>query len=148
MIARRGLTALLVETLAGQTGLPIGMAHAPRGGGWEGQPNSDGSNFVPYTVVSPQTATMASGPVQDPQSDRQLPYSLTSFGVMPEQCEWIADKARAAAESLKKTVVSLDREYRVQQVRTDVVGGLVRVDQTEPAYWGQTDVVTLWLTPN
>lgn len=149
MIERRALTALLVETLSDLTTMPIGMAHAPRGGGWEGQPNKDGSNFVPYTVVSPQTATMASGSISEPQTDRQLPYSLTSFGVMPEQCEWISDKARAAAETLKKTVVSLgDRDYRVQQVRTDVIGGLIRVDQTEPAYWGQTDVITLWLTPN
>lgn len=149
MIERRGLTSLLVTTIAGIIDMPVGMAHAPRGGGWEGQPNADGSNFVPYTVVNPQTATMASGPISEPQTDRQIPYSLTSFGVAPEQTEWIADKARAAAETLKKTVIELaDRDYRVQQVRTDVIGGLIRVDQTEPAYWGQTDVITLWITPN
>lgn len=149
MIERRELTALLVQTLMDVTDQHIGLARAPRGGGWQGQPNADGSNFVPYSVVTPQTATMASGPQADPQADRQLPYSLSSFGVAPEQCEWIADKVRAAAETLKKTVISLgDRDYRVQQVRTDVIGGLMRVDQTEPPYWGQSDVITLWLTPN
>ena len=56
--------------------------------------------------------------------------------------------ALEAIEAMKKTTVVLgDGSYKVQQVRTDVIGGLTRVDSTEPAYWGQVDVVTLWLTP-
>ena len=59
----------------------------------------------------------------------------------------MADKARAAVEGLKKTTVVLgDATYKIQQVRTDVIGGLQRVDSTEPAYWGQVDVLTLWIT--
>jgi hypothetical protein len=148
MIERRLLTAAVVGTLEGHTGKPVGLANAPLDGGWEGEPNVNGSNFVPYTVVTPNTATMASGPQSDPQGDRQVPYSLASFGVLPEQAEWMADTARAAVEQLKKTTVTLgDRDYKIQQVRTDVIGGLVRVDSTDPPYWGQVDVVTLWLTP-
>lgn len=147
MIERRLLSAAIVQVISDETSMPVGLAHAPSGGGWSGQPNIDGSNFTAYSVVTPQTATLAQGPMSDPQADRQLPYSISSFGVMPEQTEWMADKARAAVETLKKTDVSLgDATYRIQQVRTDVVGGLVRVDQTEPAYWGQVDVLTLWLT--
>jgi hypothetical protein len=147
MIERRLLSAAVV-TAAEVTTNPIGLAHAPKGGGWQGQPNLDGSNFVPYTVVTPQTATQASGPLSDPQGDRLFPYSLSSFGLTPEQTEWMADKTRAAVAALKKTTVVLgDRSYKIQQVRTDVIGGLQRVDQTEPPYWGQNDVVTLWLTP-
>jgi hypothetical protein len=60
----------------------------------------------------------------------------------------MADEARDAVEAMKKTTVVLgDRSYKVQQVRADVVGGLQRVDSTDPPYWGQVDVVTLWLTP-
>jgi hypothetical protein len=85
--------------------------------------------------------------MSDPQADRSLPYAISSFGVQPEQTEWMADKARAAVEELKKTLITLgDATYRIQQVRTDVVGGLMRVDSTEPAYWGQVDVLTVWLT--
>lgn len=147
MIERRLMSAAVVTALQGE-GLVTGLAHAPDGGGWDGQPNKDGSNFIPYVVVTPNTATMASGPTSDPLGDRQLPYSLSSFGVAAEQCEWMADKARAAAETLKKTTVVLgDRSYKVQQARADVIGGIVRVDQTEPPYFGQMDVVTFWLTP-
>ena len=147
MIERRLLSALVVAAADG-AGMPVGLANAPIDGGWDGQPNQDGSNFTPYVVVTPQTATQASGPMSDPQADRQIPYAISSFGVLPEQTEWMADKARSAIGNMKKTVVSLgDGDYKVQQVRTDVMGGLQRVDSTDPAYWGQVDVVTLWLTP-
>lgn len=147
MLERRALSAALVAAIATDTGMPTGLAHAPDGGGWNGQPNIDGSDFIPYAVVTPQTATQASGPVSDPQSDRLLPYTVSSFGVMPEQTEWMADKARVAVFDLRKTKVVLgDATYTIQQVRTDVIGGLTRVDSTEPAYWGQVDVLTLWLT--
>ena len=147
MIERRLLSAAVVTAIEA-TGKPVGLADAPGGGGWSGQPNMDGSNFTPYTVVTPNTATMATGPFDDPQGDRQVPYSLASFGVLPEQAEWMADEARSAVELMKKTTVTLgDRDYKVQQVRADVMGGLQRVDSTDPPYWGQVDVVTLWLTP-
>lgn len=147
MIERRLLSAAIVNALRAED-IVTGLAHAPDGGGWDGQPNKDGSNFVPYTVVTPNSANFASGPASDPQADRQLPYSLASFGVAAEQCEWMADKARAAAENLKKTAVTLgDRSYNVQQVRADLIGGIVRVDQTEPPYFGQMDIMTFWLTP-
>jgi hypothetical protein len=147
MIERRGLSAAIVAA-AETTGLPIGLAHAADSGGWQGQPNLPTSSFQAYGVVTPNTAPQAMGPLSDPQADRQLPYSISSFGLTPEQTEWTADKIRAAIEQMKKTTVVLgDGPYKVQQVRTDVIGGLQRVDQTEPPYWGQVDVLTLWLTP-
>jgi hypothetical protein len=147
MIERRLLSAAVV-TAVEVTTMPVGLAHAPQGGGWDGQPNLDGSNFTAYSVVTPQTATNATGPLSDPQADRQVPYAISSFGLLPEQTEWMADKARNAVEAMKKTTVVLgDGSYKIQQVRTDVIGGLTRVDTTEPPYWGQVDVVTLWLTP-
>ena len=147
MIERRNLSTAIVNALTDVLTQPIGLAHAPVGGGWNGQPNLDGSNFTPYVVVTPQTSTSASGPIADPQTDRQMPYALSSFGVMPEQTEWMADKARFIVSEMKKTTVVLgDGTYTIQQVRTDVIGGLTRVDATEPAYWGQVDVLTLWLT--
>jgi hypothetical protein len=147
MIERRLLTAAVMDAVE-TTGKPVGMANAPLAGGWDGQPNVDGSNFTPYAVVTPNTSTNASGPFGDPQGDRQVIYSVASFGVLPEQAEWMADEARSAISAMKKTTVVLgDGSYKVQQVRTDVMGGLVRVDSTEPPYWGQVDVMTLWLTP-
>ena len=147
MIERRLLSAAVV-TAVETSGMPVGLAHAPQGGGWQGQPNLDATDFVAYSVVTPQTATNAMGPMSDPQADRQVPYAVASFGVSPEQTEWAADNARSAVGTMKKTTVVLgDGSYKIQQVRTDVIGGLTRVDSTEPPYWGQVDVVTLWLTP-
>lgn len=147
MIERRLLTAAVIAAVE-TAGKPVGMANAPLDGGWAGEPNQDGSNFTPYTVVTPNTASLATGPFDDPQADRQLPYSIASFGVLPEQTEWMADEARAAAETLKKTTVVLgDRSYKIRQVRTDVIGGLLRTDTLDPPVWGQVDVVTLWLFP-
>jgi hypothetical protein len=146
MIERRLLTQAVVEA-AETSGQPIGNSNAPITGGWQGEPNLDGSNFVPYAVVTPQTSTFAAGPISDPEIDRQIPYAISSFGVLPEQTEWMADKVRAAVEALKKTEVTLgDGTYKIQQVRTNVMGGLNRVDSTDPPYWGQVDVLTLWLT--
>ena len=84
MIERRLLSAEVVSAIADTTALPVGLAHAPSGGGWTGAPNLDGSNFTPYCVVTPNTATLASGSFDEPQGDRQLPYTISSFGVMPE----------------------------------------------------------------
>ena len=146
MIERRLLTAAVVDA-AEATGQPVGHSNAPITGGWQGEPNLDGSNFVPYVVVTPQTATFSSGPLSEPEEDRQIPYAISSFGVLPEQTEWMADKVRAAVAAMKKTSVVLgDSTYRIQQVRTNVIGGLSRVDSTDPPYWGQVDVITLWLT--
>lgn len=146
MIERRLLTAAVVAAAA-TTSQPVGNSNAPITGGWQGEPNLDGSNFVAYVVVTPQTATFASGPMSDPEADRQIPYAISSFGVLPEQTEWMADKARSAVEAMKKTTVVLgDASYKIQQVRTNVIGGLSRVDATDPPYWGQVDMVTLWLT--
>jgi len=146
MIERRLLTQAVLVAIE-ETEKPVGVANSPLAGGWQGEPNLDGSNFVPYVVITPQTATFATGPMSDPQADRQIPYAISSFGVMPDQCEWMADKARTAVEALKKATVELgDADYKIQQVRTDVMGGLVRVDSTDPPYWGQVDVITLWLT--
>ena len=146
MIERRLLTQAVVDAVSAYSVL-VANSNPPEGCGWQGEPNVDGSNFIPYCVVTPQTATFSSGPIADPEADRQVPYALSSFGVMPEQAEWTADKTRSAVSELKKTSVFLgDDTYRIQQVRTNVIGGLTRVDSTDPPYWGQVDVITLWLT--
>jgi hypothetical protein len=148
MIQRRLLSAAVVAAIE-TLGKPVGLANAPLDAGWDGEPNAEGSNFIPYTVVTPGTSSSSSGPFDDPSADRQMPYTLASFGVKPEQVEWMADQARAAVEALKKTVVALDdRSYKIQQVRVDVIGGLQRVDTPDPSYWGQVDQTVLWLTPS
>ena len=146
-IQRAPLTQRLLTQLA-LTSKPVGDARAPQSGGWSGnQPNKDGSNFQPYTVLTPNPATNSSGPLGDAQADWQLAYSIASFGVSRQQCEWMADKARLTLIALRHELVTLgDDIYRVQQVRVDALGGLQRVDATDPPYWGENDQITVWLS--
>ena len=145
-LRRRFLTNLVLERLE-TTGQPVGDAVSPAKGGWQGQPNVDGSNFVPYVVAMPAAASVSGGPLADTQADWQCPYTLTSFGVSREQCEWMADLARDAAVTFAREVVMLNGDgYMVQQARATVIGPIQRVDATEPAYYGQTDSVTLWIS--
>lgn len=145
-LARRALTSILLDKLA-ETGKPVGDAVAPKDGGWIGQPNKDGSNFVPYVVLIPGAANVSSGPIGDTQADWQCAYTIISFGVNRQQCEWMADSARAAAVTLDRTTVMLNGDgYAVQQARETVIGPVQRVDATEPAFYGQSDAISVWIS--
>ena len=143
---RRYMTQVMLNQMA-TTGQPVGDATSPIEGGWQGQPNADGSNFKPYVVLTPGPASVSDGPFGDTQADWQLGYTITSFGVSREQCEWMADTARVAALTLARTTVMLNGDsYAVQQVREQVLGPVQRVDATEPAYFGQTDTLQIWIS--
>ena len=145
-IYRRYLTRVILDQLA-TTNQPVGDAVSPPDGGWMGQPNADGSNFVPYVVCTPGPASVSSGPLGDTQADWQMGYTLTCFGVSREQVEWMADTARAAALTLaRKTYMINDDGFAVQQVREQVIGPVQRVDATEPAFYGQTDTIQVWIS--
>ena len=146
MISRRLLTGLLYDQLA-TLGKPVGIANAPKAGGWDGEPNTDGTNFIPYTVLTPGSMTNSSGPMSDSRADLRVPYALSSFGVTPESAEWMGDLGREGLEPLVKTTLSLgDGDYKIQQVAIDIMGGLQRVDATDPPFWGEVDTLTVWLT--
>lgn len=146
-IQREPLTQLLLTTLSA-TGKPVGDGRAPQNAGWSGNmPNKDGSNFTPYSVLTPGPASQSMGPMSDAQADWHLDYSISSFGVSRQQCEWMSDKARLTLAVLAKTQVTLGTStYRVQQVRVDALGGIQRIDATDPPYWGQNDQVSIWLS--
>lgn len=150
MIERRIITKYLF-TLLETSGKPVGLSQSPIAGGWRGQPNVDGTNFTPYVVINPNPSTapsgFAEGPISEWQADWKLSYSVASFGVMPEQCEWMADTARILLnQATGEVITSGSNSYVVQQVRVDGLGGLVRVDATEPPYWGQNDQISIWLS--
>src|SRR5262249_13103965 len=93
-LARGPLTAALLTQLT-ELGKPVGDAIKPPEGGWQGQPNAPESTFVPYLVLTPQTAMVSSGSLGASQSEWRVPYTLASYGVRRDQCEWMADTARA-----------------------------------------------------
>lgn len=151
-VQRRTFTDAVLGTLVGALDKPVGDAEVPRGGvsGWQGEPNQDGSNFIPYVVLTPMTAGAGTGPIGDPQGDVVLPYSLTSYGVSREQCEWMADAARQAVSTLGGVDVvqwsGTSQQYtrRIQQVVDSQIGQVQPINLTEPAYYAQSDIVALW----
>lgn len=148
---RSPLTDLIVARLGamqfGTLTLPVDKGRAPEAGGWQGEPNKPGSRFVPYLVVMPMTANASSGPIGSSQADWQIPYSIQGFGVLYDQTEKLLDKVRAALSDLKgETHLFGDSNYKIQQVRTESIGGIVRIDATDPPYWGQQDGITVWIT--
>lgn len=151
-VERRVFTTAVLEAVVADLDKPVGDAEMPRGGvaGWQGEPNQDGTNFVPYVVLTPLQAGAGSGPIGDPQGDVVLPYSLSSYAVSREQCEWMADRAREAVATLANQVVpqwsGTSNEYgrMIQQVVDMQIGAVQRIDQTDPAFYSQTDIVALW----
>jgi hypothetical protein len=151
-VYRGVLTDILVENLEEQVGKPVGDGQAPLSGGWQGEPNQAGTNFVPYLVLTPGVGGNQSpgGPLSDTSADWNLAYNLSGFGVSRQQCEWIADRGRDSLSVLKGTVQQLgpssNYEYTIQKISTAAIGSIQRVDATNPPYWGQVDQLTIWVT--
>jgi hypothetical protein len=136
---------MLIKALS-DTNKPIGDGLQPTNSGWQGEPNLAGSNFVPYTVLTPMSANTAIGTFDESQADWHLPYSLASFGVSREQCEWMADKCRQLSAGLQHTFFGSGNDsFSIQQVQVLTIGGIQRVDTTNPPYFGQVDVISIWL---
>lgn len=143
---RGPLTDHLLEALT-VVGKPVGDGLRPPGAGWVGQPNAPGSKYIPFLVLSSSTSTRGNGPLGKPQSDWQINYLVSCYGVQRQQCDWMADKARDVLGDLRNTNVQLGpREYRIQQVWTQTIGGITPSNATDPPIWSQSDQLVIWLS--
>lgn len=153
-IQRSPITGMLLATLTG-TGIAVGDAVAPRGNiGWVGQPNAEGTNFIPYAVLTPLPAQLggSGGELTDPGGDVWFPYAITCYGVTREQVEDLADDLRIAAQRIRKVDIpqwsGTSDEYgrRIQSVVVQTYGAIQPLGDTDPRTYGQTDTVSLWTT--
>lgn len=151
-VQRSPITRAVRDALAALN-RPVGVGEAPRGGvaGWTGDPNEAGTTFRPYSVLTPMQAGTGSGPLDNTQADVVLPYAVTSYGISVDQCEDHADLVRAALMRLgtSKTTVPQWPESaekygrRIQTVLVQSYGQVQRAGQTDPAFYGQTDLYAL-----
>jgi hypothetical protein len=142
MIERWPFTKAIIAAVEG-AGFPAAVAERPRLGGWQGDPNV--SKYVPYAVLVPQTASSSMGPIGDPQGDWRLPYTLTTFTVMWDECERVADLVRKSLLTLvRASIASSGPSYRVVKVNLTTIGQVNRVDQTDPPFFTQTDAFEVW----
>lgn len=154
VLDRKLLTDLVLATLAPGT-YPIGDAGPPdlpvdpalRHAGWNGQPNAPGSFYVPYAILTPGSISNTSGPLSDPQGDAQVPYTLAYYGVNRGQVELLGGKLRTLLLGLRdQRFISADHNHKIQQVWFSVIGGVGRVEATDPPTFGAIDTLTIWVT--
>jgi hypothetical protein len=128
--------------------LPVGDNDAPdEPHGWQGEPNENLANFIPWLVVAPGQATRSQGTFADPQETWQLPYFVSSAGISRKQTENVADRVRRAFKALAKVNVTLkDETWRLMYVHVTGIGGVNRIGGTNPAYHVQTDTFEFWLS--
>lgn len=143
-LQRSPLTDLVLTTLR-TSGQVIGDGEVPDAN-WIGQPGMPGSAYQAFAVLSELTADHSEGPIGASQGDWRMPYMVECFGVRREQVSWLADKLRSVLAPLRFTTVDLgDATYKVQMVRTDVMGAPQQILVTNPPFWHQQDNVTVWI---
>lgn len=148
-IERRLLTGHLLTTLrtiqVNGEALLVGDTVIPPGAAWVGEPNAPGSKFVPYVVLTTLTATCAEGGI-GPQADWVMPYAIQSFGVLPEQAQWMADQTRTKLAGLKDVVLTLGpSNYKIAWVGADQLGGVNKITVANTVFYGIQDGVSLSL---
>jgi hypothetical protein len=131
--------------MAEKTGLLVGDGIAPYDGGWPGgQPNA--GPFTPYLVIviRPSSSTEILG---DTYGELILNWSFTSVGGNRKQAAWTADRSRWFVTELNLERFDIgDSYWRINLVRFAGLGGLQRIDQTDPPYWQCQDFVAFNLT--
>jgi hypothetical protein len=131
-----------------ELGLPVGDNNAPQDPyGWQGEPNSDGSNFIPWMVLTAGAASAGTGSFGASASEWRLPYTAFYAGVTRTQLEWLADRVRVKLCNIERENVATDTgAWRIQQIRCTSMGGTNRIGSTFPDYYTQSDLFEVWLS--
>jgi len=146
-INRGPITVRLLAELR-EAGLPVGDNAAPTDPyGWQGEPNSEGTNFIPWMVLTAGTATAGTGSFAASATEWRLPYTVFYAGVTRDQLDWLADKMRVKLTNIERESVTTDAgNWRIQQIRCTSVGGTNRIGSTFPDYFTETDLFEVWLS--
>lgn len=147
MISRGSFTQFLITRL-GSFALPVGDNDAPTTAhGWQGEPNATSTNFIPWLIVAPGSASRSDGSFGDAQQEWRLPYYVTSCGVTRQQTESVADKIRTELKTYSNSSLSLKTEdWRLTTVLATTIGAVSRIGTTNPPYHIQTDTLEFWLS--
>ena len=146
-INRGPITDRILAELA-VDGLPVGDNAAPLSlHGWQGEPNADGSNFIPWMSCFGGTSRSASGSFGDSASEWRLPYTVTYAGVTRSQLDWLADKARRRLVAInRESVLTESGSWRILQIACTSVGATNRIGAPFPDYYTQSDLFEVWLS--
>lgn len=147
LLSNAVLAKLRESTLPDDTPIPVGDMVIPEHSGWMGSVNMPGSLFRPYGILVPQPASQFAGSIGDPTGDPRAPYVVQVYGATREQSQFVGDLLRRKLPELREQVLTLGTaDYKVIQVEMNALGAPVRVPGTDPAYYGQQDQITIWLS--
>lgn len=108
-LARGPITSRLLLELATE-GFPVGDNSAPvMSYGWQGEPNSATSTFIPWLSLSPGPGSSQAPPGSfgDSQSEWRLGYNVFYAAVTRKQCEALADRMRLNLVNIARENLSL-----------------------------------------
>lgn len=149
MINRGPITDRLVAELK-TAGLPVGDNRAPLDPyGWQGEPDSENSSFIPWMTISAGTGRTQARPgsLGDSSSEWNLSYTVTYAAVTRDQLDWLADKMRLVLTGVQRDAVTTESgRWRFQQIRCNTVGGTNRITSAFPDYYTQADLFEVWLS--
>lgn len=147
-LARGPITTHLLAALRDGTVFPVGDAAPPtEPHGWQGEPNAAGTNFIPWLSFTSGTASVSGGTLGASASEWRAIYYLTTAGVTRSQTDGVADLARGLVVATERSNIAAGGlSWRILQVRTTSIGGVVRVSSANPAYFVQTDTLEVWLS--
>lgn len=146
-VNRAPITDRLITELEGDS-LPVGDNNVPTDAyGWQGEPNADGSTFIPWMSINGGAAQRQSGSLGNSSSEWQLSYTINYAGVSRKQLDWIADRARNRLVSIaRESVTTGSGNWKIQQIRCTVVGATNRVGIPFPDYFTQADLYEVWIS--
>jgi GTPase SAR1 family protein len=151
-LSRAHLTNWLVTTLSLE-GLPVGDNSTPTDPfGWQGQPNSTGTNFIPWMSVTNGTARprplAQNAAFGDAGEEHTVSYAIQYAAVTREQVEWMADKMRKVFANADRTEIDCFDYgvWRILQAQCISIGGISRIRSALPDYYTQTDNFDLWVS--
>lgn len=115
------------------TGLLVGDARRPDGGGWQGAAGS--STFATYLVLYPLSVIRSGpdAPLSDRNADPQLTYQVTSVGVDRRSAETAADLA--AARLLNGVALDIPGRATVQLFHESSLGVTRDEDVNPPLFY-------------
>lgn len=147
-VPRGEFTQYVYDYLSGELDYPVGDNEPPVAPhGWQGEPNADGSNFIPWVTLVPGTATVSSGSFDASQQDWRIAYMLGSSATSRKQLENIADLVRRKIVNIQRQkILTTEGTWAILQARVTGISAVTRIGQLNPAYFTQTDTVELWLS--
>ena len=146
-LERSYVTKWLNEFIETEVQILVGDVVAPTGGGWQEDSSKIGAEFVPYVVVTPNTATPKDPSLDDPSQDWAVPYTVTVYGVDRNQVEDLADVVRVALLAVKKVALTMSQSnWRMTTIKCNSIGGVGYTSAVSPTAYSQSDSFTLTLS--